>query len=147
MRCERAQLGELDIFLDCYNANPSSMRDSLEYFQATTPEDRPRFYIIGGMKELGEYTEEYHEELGRTFNLRSMDRLYLTGREVNGFLKGFRAAGRDEQLLKVFDDDREVVAELKDQYGSVFLKGSRAYALENIYIQLKNLKQRIESTC
>ncbi|MBH54682.1 MAG: hypothetical protein CMI18_10085 [Opitutaceae bacterium] len=147
LRCERIQLGGLDIFLDCYNANPSSMRDSLEYFQATTPEDRPRFYVIGGMKELGEYTEGYHEELGRSFKLRSIDRLYLTGREVNGFIRGFRTAGKDEDLLKVFDDDREVVTELKDQAGSVFLKGSRAYALENIYLQLKSLNQQIEATC
>ena len=147
MRCERDRVGELDIFIDCYNANPTSMRDSLEYFRSTTPEDKPRYYVIGGMKELGEYTEEYHKELGRSFKLRSIDRLFLTGREVPGFLSGFRAAGRDDEHVSVFDDDRVVVTELKGLEGSLFLKGSRAYALEKIYLKLKEIHQPVESPC
>lgn len=147
MRCERDQLGELDFFIDCYNANPASMRDSIEFFNSTTPEETPRYYVIGGMKELGEYTEEYHRELGRSFKLRSVDRLYLTGDEVDGFLSGFRAAGRDEEHVKVFKDPAEVVKELRHLEGAVFLKGSRSYALETIYHKLKEIFRPVESTC
>ena len=147
MRCERDKLGELDLFIDCYNANPASMRDSLEYFNSTTPVETPRYYVIGGMKELGEYTEEYHRELGRSFKLRSNDRLYLTGDEVDGFLSGFRAAGREEEHVKVFKDPMEVVKELRHLEGAVFLKGSRSYALETIYHRLKEIFRPVESTC
>ena len=147
MRCERDTLGELDFFIDCYNANPASMRDSLEYFNSITPIETARYYVIGGMKELGEYTEEYHRELGRSFKLRSMDRLYLTGDEVDGFLSGFRAAGRDEEHVKIFNDHMEVVKELRHLEGAVFLKGSRSYALETIYHKLKEMYRPVESTC
>lgn len=147
LRCERVKLGELDFFIDCYNANPSSMRDSLEYFNSITPEDKPRYYVIGGMKELGEYTEEYHRELGRSFKLRSQDRLYLTGIESTGFLAGFRAAGRNEEHVKVFRSNQEVVKELRPLEGSVFLKGSRSYALEEIFNKLKELHVPLQTTC
>ena len=147
MRCERDKLGELDFFIDCYNANPASMRDSLEFFNSTTPVETPRYYVIGGMKELGEYTEEYHRELGRSFKLRSNDRLYLTGDEVSGFLSGFRAAGREEENVKIFDDPMEVVKELRHLEGAVFLKGSRSYALETIYNKLKEIYRPVETTC
>ncbi|MCB1121079.1 MAG: hypothetical protein KJT03_06000, partial [Verrucomicrobiae bacterium] len=145
--CERVKLGELDFFIDCYNANPSSMRDSLEYFNSITPEDKPRYYVIGGMKELGEYTEEYHRELGRSFKLRSQHRLYLTGIESTGFLAGFRAAGRNEEHVKVFRSNQEVVKELRPLEGSVFLKGSRSYALEEIFNKLKELHVPLQTTC
>jgi UDP-N-acetylmuramyl pentapeptide synthase len=147
MRCERTTLGDLDFFIDCYNANPASMRDSLEYFNTTTPVERPRYYVVGGMKELGEYTEEYHRELGRSFKLRSIDRLYITGDEVAGFLSGFRAAGRDEDHVRVFKSTDEVIKELRPLEGSVFLKGSRSYALETIYHKLKELHRPVISSC
>ncbi|MCZ6674140.1 MAG: UDP-N-acetylmuramoyl-tripeptide--D-alanyl-D-alanine ligase [Verrucomicrobia bacterium] len=147
MRCERATVGELDFFIDCYNANPSSMRDSLEYFRATSPDERPRYFVIGGMKELGEFTEEYHQELGRSFKLRSIDRLYLTGEEISGFLAGFRAAGRDEEHVQVFEEPDKVVKELRHFEGSVFLKGSRAYTLETIYQKLKKIYHPVETIC
>ena len=147
MRCERVRLGELDFFIDCYNANPASMRDSLEYFNSITPEDQPRYYVIGGMKELGEYTEEYHQELGRSFKLRSIDRLYLIGDEVGGFLSGFRDAGRDDEHVKVFKDHNEVVKELRHLEGFVFLKGSRSYVLETVYNKLREIFLPVESSC
>ena len=147
LRCQRDMVGELDIFVDCYNANPASMRDSLEYFNATTPAEKPRYYVIGGMKELGEYSEEYHRELGRSFKLRSVDRLFLTGEEAAGFLSGFRAAGRDDQNIQLFRAPEEVVKELRHLEGSVFLKGSRSYALESIYQKLKELHRPMKSTC
>ena len=147
LRCQRDQVGELDVFVDCYNANPASMRDSLEFFNATTPAEKPRFYVIGGMKELGEYTEEYHRELGRSFKLRSVDRLFLTGEESGGFLTGFRAAGRDDDNVQLFKTPDEVVKELRLLEGSVFLKGSRTYALESIYLKLKELHRPAETIC
>lgn len=147
MRCERKTLGSLDFFLDCYNANPSSMRDSLELFNTTTPNERPRYYVIGGMKELGEFTGEYHEQLGRSFKLRPVDRLYLTGEESGAFLSGFRAAGRDEENVTVFEDPRDVVKELRHLEGSVFLKGSRSYALETIYRKLEEARRPVETSC
>lgn len=147
LRCQRDLVGELDVFVDCYNANPASMRDSLEFFNATTPAEKPRYYVIGGMKELGEYSEEYHRELGRSFKLRSVDRLFLTGEESAGFLAGFRAAGRDDDNVQLFKTPDEVVKELRLLDGSVFLKGSRSYALESIYLKLKELHRSAETIC
>ena len=39
-------------FVDCYNANPSSMKDSLQFFSEKYY-GLPKLFILGGMEELG----------------------------------------------------------------------------------------------
>jgi len=146
LRGERIRVGELEIFVDCYNANPVSMRDALEFFQATTDPGQTRHYVLGGMKELGEYTEDYHRELGRSFRLRPNDHLLLTGKEMQAFVEGYQEAGRDDSRMVFFHDKEEAVRLLKGANGNVFIKGSRAYLLENIVHRLKEELFRKETT-
>lgn len=147
LRGDQVRLGNLTFFIDCYNSNPLSMRDSLDYFHAIMPEESPRFYVLGGMGELGPYTEEYHWQLGQSFQMRAGDRLFITGREIFGFLAGYKAAGGDESQVTVFEDKRVVVRFLREANGSVFLKGSRAYMLETIYEQLKEERFPLSAIC
>ena len=47
-------------FVDCYNANPSSMVDSIHFFMNANP-SRNKLYVLGGMEELGEKEEDLHK--------------------------------------------------------------------------------------
>jgi UDP-N-acetylmuramoyl-tripeptide--D-alanyl-D-alanine ligase len=60
----RSQLvvkGDHRIIMDAYNANPSSMKAALENFKSIKA--RKHFFILGGMKELGEDTIAFHKEI------------------------------------------------------------------------------------
>lgn len=147
LRGERAWIGNLSFFIDCYNSNPLSMRDSLDHFHAITPEETPRYYVLGGMGELGPYTEEYHWQLGQSFQMRPEDHLFITGREIFGFLAGYKTAGGDESQVTIFEDKQAVVQFLREGKGAVFLKGSRAYMLETIYEELKKEHYSLRAVC
>lgn len=49
---------------DAYNANPSSMRAALEAFLKTQVPQSKKILVLGAMNELGEFSHNYHQELG-----------------------------------------------------------------------------------
>jgi len=51
-----------DLIIDAYNANPTSMKASLDFF-TSIPSSLPKMVILGEMKELGEASEEEHIKL------------------------------------------------------------------------------------
>ncbi len=48
------------VYLDCYNANPASMADAIENFDALAPAGQPRAYVLGCMEELGPRAADFH---------------------------------------------------------------------------------------
>ena len=67
-----------EIILDTYNANPSSMKASLESFslRKTT---RPKWIILGDMKELGDYTNEAHLNVLNDISFYCLNNVILIG--------------------------------------------------------------------
>ena len=51
-----------ELIIDAYNANPSSMKASLEYF-AKIPSNLPKAVILGDMNELGDISDSEHQAL------------------------------------------------------------------------------------
>lgn len=51
------------LLIDCYNANPTSMQNALEYWHSKLPE-LPHVAILGDMLELGTSAEMFHGMLG-----------------------------------------------------------------------------------
>ncbi len=130
MRGEWMRLGKKTVLLDCYNANPLSMKDSLEMFVAQSPECQPRLFLIGCMEELGESSSVYHEELGRAFPLRLQDELFVVGEEAYSVMKGLKDMGRDLERCHVIGGVEQARSRIASFEGGIFLKGSRRYRLE-----------------
>ena len=120
------------IYDDSYNANPDSMREALDAFVQGATEARPRLYVLGGMKELGDNGMALHREIGQELPLRSIDRAILIGEEALGYHEGMLSAGHREQSIQVFSDLDSAISQIMDFTGSVFLKGSNFYKLSNI---------------
>ncbi|MEY4940454.1 MAG: hypothetical protein RIQ93_2189, partial [Verrucomicrobiota bacterium] len=118
------------LYLDCYNANPASMADALDIFRAIAPPEHPRFYIVGGMEELGAQAAAYHRALGRSIILRKNDRLVAIGDLAHEILAGLLEQGDVAQQIDIVSSPESVAGSLAEWRGAVFIKGSRRYQLE-----------------
>jgi UDP-N-acetylmuramoyl-tripeptide--D-alanyl-D-alanine ligase len=103
--------GKSKIFLDAYNANPSSMKAALlgfkEYCQAATISLHKALLVLGDMKELGASESDYHKELGQFVQELGFTRLIYVGefeKEVATFYKGsmhsFKHVGEAQSFVR-----------------------------------------------
>lgn len=68
---------------DCYNANPASMKASMEALVAVTSKNKTRsVFIMGPMRELGKDSDRYHRELGTFANTIGIDVLVCVDEAV-----------------------------------------------------------------
>jgi UDP-N-acetylmuramoyl-tripeptide--D-alanyl-D-alanine ligase len=121
------------LYLDCYNANPASMSDSLASFNAVAPSAEPRLLVIGCMEELGSEARRYHVELGRSLRLRPGDQLAAVGGMATAIRQGALEAGAEPGQIEVADTVGPISARLSAFRGSVFVKGSRRHELERAF--------------
>ena len=121
--------GEQTFYIDCYNANPSSMADALDAFERSTPQGMARFYILGAMDELGTTAPAQHEAIGRLLKLRPEDRAAFVG--SNELTEAYASAIPAQQYIRT--DSVEKIKSIIAQFqGAIFLKGSRTYSLEKL---------------
>jgi UDP-N-acetylmuramoyl-tripeptide--D-alanyl-D-alanine ligase len=88
---------------DTYNANPSSVKWALSTL-SSLPCQGQRIAILGDMKELGDMTAYYHEEIGRFLKSSNIDMVMLIGEDVKGVVKELNN-GRG----KLFDDKSSLI--------------------------------------
>lgn len=118
-------------FVDCYNANPSSMIDSLTFF-AERHGATPKLYILGGMEELGSEERKLHAKVSSSIRVESNDLFVMIGEKASWFADGLLKGGADEEQLVVLDDLDSARSLVEDFQGAVMLKGSRASRLEQL---------------
>jgi UDP-N-acetylmuramoyl-tripeptide--D-alanyl-D-alanine ligase len=112
------------LILDCYNANPSSMRSAIESFAMIDNENK--ILIVGDMLELGNDSQkehlqiaEYAKHLG--LNAYSVGPLF-TAIKTDAFIKKFEQKNDALQFFK----------ELQLTNKLILLKGSRGIGLETL---------------
>lgn len=134
LRGEVRRVGGRTIYLDCYNANPASMVDSLEGFLAVASDDQARLFVVGSMEELGAEAAALHRATGAGWPLRPGDRMMIFGANAAALAEGVRERHPAAEIA--LDPDRaEAARVLRDFRGAIFLKGSRRYALETLLDQ------------
>ena len=118
-------------FVDCYNANPSSMIDSIDFFRNSNPEIN-KLYVLGAMEELGENEKELHVNVGKRISLGAKDLVLLIGEKAGWIADGIlEGQGSDEQVI-ILPDSENAVSIIEDFKGAVFFKGSRSAKLETL---------------
>lgn len=110
------------LILDCYNANPSSMKTALESFAMMAPENK--IFIIGDMRELGNDSLEEHAKI-----LELVKKL-----EIKGYTVGEEFGKiQSSNVLKHFTDSIQIKTFLEQnpvEDHLIILKGSRGIKLE-----------------
>ncbi len=111
------------IFLDAYNANPSSMEASIRNFAAMPGENK--VMILGDMYELGKYEEAEHQAIANYCRSLDLPKVILVGpafgRTESNYEKHESTETLTERLTKI---------PLINQF--VFIKGSRGMKLESL---------------
>lgn len=112
------------VYLDAYNANPSSMEASLRNFAAMP--FAHKVAIIGDMFEMGEYAAQEHANMITICKQLDLEEVWLVGEEFSK---------QQANGMKQFKTTEEVVAELTKnplQHKNIFMKGSRGMKLESL---------------
>lgn len=121
---ERTEHNEL--IIDAYNANPTSMKASLDFF-AKIPTPLPKIAILGEMKELGTISTDEHTRMVAYLQKLGFEQIYLVG-AVFGDINV-----EPTDTLKVFEDVQQLIKQLelhplRNRY--ILLKGSHSIHLE-----------------
>lgn len=111
-----------EVFLDAYNANPSSVFSALNYFKSL--EGERKFVIVGEMYELGEYAVEEHKSV-YDYIMESGMEFLLVGKLYSNNIKDPRVIESKEVLIKH-------LKELKPKAYKILIKASRGMKLESI---------------
>ncbi len=125
----RSQLlnrGSNMIFLDAYNANPSSVRPALESLKAMP--GKKKIAILGDMLELGADSQKEHEAIARFAARQKLDILVLVGPEFGqtNFSKHKALHFPDTAAAKVWFENEKL------ENSVILIKGSRGMRLEQL---------------
>jgi UDP-N-acetylmuramoyl-tripeptide--D-alanyl-D-alanine ligase len=135
----RSQLlrGKPTVIQDCYNANPDSMRELLEFVKPLAWEGR-KIAVLGSMLELGERTEKEHRSLGAAVARAGFDAVLLFGREMEEAYREMRRLGYPglAEWTADFAALRDRLLALVQPSDLVVIKGSRGVELERLLPEL-----------
>lgn len=121
-RSQIKKTGKNTLILDCYNANPTSMRSALESFAML--DQTNKLFIIGDMLELGKQAEIEHENI-----LSFIEKNQLVGYTVGKLFK----QQKSNAVLQSFETSEELQNYLEMhpiENTFLLLKGSRGIKLE-----------------
>ena len=111
------------LYLDCYNANPSSMAAAIASF-AEMNTGTAKVAIIGAMRELGEASSEEHRKLVQALNNCHLEHCLLIGHEFDGI-----TLGSNMTLMHSTEEAAEWLKETKLQGKTILVKGSNSNKL------------------
>lgn len=132
-RSQRTRTAHNTLILDCYNANPSSMRASVENFlrEQLAPHTR-RLLILGDMLELGDWSEAEHAAVIRLATSTPDAEVILVGAE---FGNAYRNLTKPCVNLTHYPSRNELAESLRRNpvnNALVLIKGSRGIGLEKV---------------
>ena len=116
------------VVVDAYNANPTSMQAAIEAFsnnQSPITNHQSDCYILGAMRELGEYSHLEHQNIVNMLLERKADKVLLVGEEYKETTAPY----------PIFDNVEALCERLQTEPLSgyhILLKGSRSNQLEKV---------------
>ena len=117
-RSQAMQTASNQLIVDAYNANPTSMQAAINAFKGDT-------YILGAMRELGEYSHLEHQNIVNMLAERKADTVFLVGEEYLQTTSPYLVFENVVQLHKHFEEQP-----LKGK--NILLKGSRSTQMEKL---------------
>ncbi|MBQ4391213.1 MAG: UDP-N-acetylmuramoyl-tripeptide--D-alanyl-D-alanine ligase [Paludibacteraceae bacterium] len=107
-----------ELVVDAYNANPTSMQAAINAFNGNT-------YILGAMRELGDYSHTEHQNIANMLLERKTDKVLLVGDEWKQTTAPYPIF-TDTQALAEYIQANPITN------AKILIKGSRSNQLEKI---------------
>ena len=125
-RSQLMQTEKNTVVVDAYNANPTSMQAAIEAFSHTPSAITPNLcYILGAMRELGEYSHLEHQNIVNMLLERKADKVLLVGEEYKQTTAPYPIFDNVDALTEYLQ--REPLTGYR-----ILLKGSRSNQLEKV---------------
>ena len=115
-RSQAMQTANNQLIVDAYNANPTSMQAAISVFKGDT-------FILGAMRELGDYTHLEHQNVVNMLAERKADLVYLVGEE-------YRLTTSPYPIFDTVEELRVYLEEHPLRGRHILLKGSRSTKME-----------------
>jgi UDP-N-acetylmuramoyl-tripeptide--D-alanyl-D-alanine ligase len=111
---------------DTYNAN---LRSTLAAIDVLSQRQGLRIFVFGDMKELGDWSQQHHEEVGKMAREKGIDLLLTWGEHSQWTQQAFG------DQAKHFQNKNELIQYILpklDECTTVLVKGSRSSAMEEV---------------
>jgi UDP-N-acetylmuramoyl-tripeptide--D-alanyl-D-alanine ligase len=136
MRFEFIKANGITIINDSYNANPSSMEESLK--EALHMRGRGRVVaLLGDMSELGEFSEKEHRHIGRIVSEMDVDVFIAVGEMMNLAAEEIKKVRGQKPVPEIvtfgsIDEAKKYIMNVLKPGDKVLVKGSRIMSMEKI---------------
>ncbi|GAB4543173.1 MAG: UDP-N-acetylmuramoyl-tripeptide--D-alanyl-D-alanine ligase [Thermodesulfovibrionia bacterium] len=137
MRFEIIRRKGLTIINDSYNANPSSMKEAINELIGLKKDNRA-VAILGDMYELGEFSYEWHEDIGRFLSGAGIDVFVAIGEMMSVAGEVVSKGNRDVRVYRfkdVYEAERGIM-DIIEPNDTILIKGSRAMGMERLVERL-----------
>ena len=132
MRMNIKKTDKYTIINDCYNASSESMGVALEMLAR---QNGRRIAVLGEIRELGEFAEEIHVEVGGKVAMSRVDILIFAGEHSEAIKSGALKHKMPLENIYIFKDANEIIQNIFDiikPEDAILVKASRAMEYEKI---------------
>ncbi len=134
MRQKITKINNMIFIEDCYNANPDSMKASLDALK-TISKGRA-FAVLGDMLELGDYSEAAHREVGEKVAQTGCAYVLTYGEQAVNISKAAEEKGCKAINFSEKEEITEFLYKNLREDDAVLFKGSRGMKMEDIFTSL-----------
>ncbi len=138
-RLDIEKVNDVLLIKDYYNASFESIKPSLEYLANL---DRGRkIAVLGDIKEVGSFSKEIHEKVGKEVAKNKIDKLITVGEEAKNIVKKAKNEGMSNEYVCSCDSNEQAIEVLKGMLlkgDTVLLKASNSMKFGEIYDEIVN---------
>lgn len=130
---------------DSYNANPASIRAAIDVLAEAGSNT---CLVLGGMGELGDTSDQLHEQTGAYAAQKGIARVYSMGPNAAFYQRGYVQQQPPQGRFIICDSHQQIAEKLRqDETGkTILVKGSRSTAMEKVIHALRGHEYSHEET-
>ncbi|MEZ5510699.1 MAG: UDP-N-acetylmuramoyl-tripeptide--D-alanyl-D-alanine ligase [Gammaproteobacteria bacterium] len=128
---------------DSYNANPASINAAIDVLAQASGDT---CLVLGGMGELGEKSDAFHEAVGAYAAEQGIASVYSLGPAAPHYKRGFDGANHGNASFTICADHAAIAQALLQHETNklILIKGSRSTAMEKVIDELRSLTGKHE---
>ena len=138
-RLEIKNLKHFTLINDTYNANPDSMKSSLEILNRIESKKR-KIAVLGDMFELGNESKSKHLDLASLINKTKVDEVYSVGKMMKLMNQKLNGKAKIHQHFIDRESLKKHLQKLEIKNSAVLVKGSRGMKMEEFVAVLETRK-------